>query len=311
MVLVRAPREARIDSSLQYEAPAPNSVKIGRQTSPHAPSEIQRGERDKEKDGSSLGALITLFSYRIAPCGKRRMKDMEGDEQEDDWADQTMHWTRGVPSCSTTSGADQTMHWTRGFVEASERGTTTTLKTSGKRRPLLLTDAAALRLTETASWVGLLLFQWAGPNNLPFQPIGGSSEVFKLSIRQLLVQLSRKICKTASEIRCPHPRATSLPTEVNALPNQSVAPSHLGALQPPTGARCKLYRSCVWSDFRTFLIASPCAPVPLWILQVHPSGIPTLALRASVQRLLSSSILLANTTRPMSDSSSSYLDTSL
>ena len=25
---------------------------------------------------------------------------MEEDEQEDDWADQTVHWTQGVPSCS-------------------------------------------------------------------------------------------------------------------------------------------------------------------------------------------------------------------
>ncbi|GFZ03393.1 hypothetical protein Acr_16g0000170 [Actinidia rufa] len=44
---------------------------------------------------------ISDSSARITPCEKPRMKDMEGDEQEDDWADQTMHWTRGVPSCST------------------------------------------------------------------------------------------------------------------------------------------------------------------------------------------------------------------
>ncbi|GFS41248.1 hypothetical protein Acr_00g0073270 [Actinidia rufa] len=62
--------------------------------------------------------------------------------------------------------------------------------------------------------------------------------------------------------------------------------------------------SRVWPDFCTYPKASPCAPVPLWILQVHPSGTPALALRASVQRLLLSSIHLANTTGPMSDSSS-------
>ncbi|GFY90311.1 hypothetical protein Acr_07g0005080 [Actinidia rufa] len=140
------------------------------------------------------------------------------------------------------------------------------------------------------------------------------------------------------------------------------APSHLGALLPLTGVRCKVRRfasrrdsispplcaqlerspsrisserdsfrrrracrcastlslssellyghsalvapSRVWPDFRTYPKASPCAPVPLWILQVHPSGTPALALRASVQRLLLSSIHLANTTGPMSDSSS-------
>ncbi|GFZ01894.1 hypothetical protein Acr_15g0005030 [Actinidia rufa] len=62
--------------------------------------------------------------------------------------------------------------------------------------------------------------------------------------------------------------------------------------------------SRVWPDFCTYPKASPCAPVPLWIFQVHPSGTPALALRASVQRLLLSSIHLANTTGPMSDSSS-------
>ncbi|GFY97347.1 hypothetical protein Acr_11g0016530 [Actinidia rufa] len=140
------------------------------------------------------------------------------------------------------------------------------------------------------------------------------------------------------------------------------APSHLGALLPLTGVRCKVRRfaSCrdsispplcaqlersplrisserdsfrrrracrcastlslssellhghpamvapsrVWPDFHTYPKPSPCAPVPLWIFQVHPSGSPVLALRASVQRLLLLSIHLANTTGPMSDSSS-------
>ncbi|GFY99279.1 hypothetical protein Acr_13g0006800 [Actinidia rufa] len=81
-----------------------------------------------------------------------------------------------------------------------------------------------------------------------------------------------------------------------------LASSHLGAL-------LSLHRGAL-QNFCTFLKASPCALVPLWILQVHPSGIPALALRASVQQLLSSSILLANITGLMSDSSSSYLDIS-
>ncbi|GFY80835.1 RHO-related protein from plants 9 [Actinidia rufa] len=44
--------------------------------------------------------------------------------------------------------------------------------------------------------------------------------------------------------------------------------------------------SRVRPDFRTYPKASLCAPVPLWILQVHPSGTPAFTLRASVQRLL-------------------------
>ncbi|GFZ09220.1 hypothetical protein Acr_20g0010280 [Actinidia rufa] len=117
-----------------------------------------------------------------------------------------------------------------------------------------------------------------------------------------------------------------------------LTPSHLGALLPPTGSERDSFRrlracrctstpsfssellhghpalvapSHVWPDFCTYPKVSPYAPVPLWILQVHPSSIPALALRASMQRLLSSPILLANTTGPMSDNSSSYLDTSL
>ncbi|GFS39506.1 hypothetical protein Acr_00g0063350 [Actinidia rufa] len=43
---------------------------------------------------SDLRALIMLSDADYAP-GKPRMKDTKGDEQEDDWADQTMHWTRG------------------------------------------------------------------------------------------------------------------------------------------------------------------------------------------------------------------------
>ncbi|GFY95106.1 hypothetical protein Acr_10g0004910 [Actinidia rufa] len=43
---------------------------------------------------------ISDSSARITPCGKPRMKDTKGDEQEDDWADQTMHWTRGYDEMS-------------------------------------------------------------------------------------------------------------------------------------------------------------------------------------------------------------------
>ncbi|GFS38896.1 hypothetical protein Acr_00g0060030 [Actinidia rufa] len=131
------------DSSRRDKAPAPNRVKIGRRTSPHAPPEVRRfrstrthapharqmkkmmaaiptrphkkalsefsrhsgfirevgfqrfcfhfGEARRRSD---LRALIMLSDADYAP-GKPRMKDTEGDEQEDDWADQTMHWTRG------------------------------------------------------------------------------------------------------------------------------------------------------------------------------------------------------------------------
>ncbi|GFY93870.1 RING/FYVE/PHD zinc finger superfamily protein [Actinidia rufa] len=117
----------------------------------------------------------------------------------------------------------------------------------------------------------------------PILDNGGGGSLHLRLLQQPL--LTETIYKTASEIRCPHPWATSLPAEVNVLSNRSActfslrcpAPPHRGALQ----------------NFRTFLKASPCAPVPLWILQVHPFGIPTLVLRASVQQLLRLSILLA------------------
>ncbi|GFZ09253.1 hypothetical protein Acr_20g0010610 [Actinidia rufa] len=81
------------DSSRRDEAPAPNRVKIGRRMSPHAPPEVRRSDFDGKAFLSFLG--IPDSSTRITPYGKSRMKDTEGDEQEDDWADQTMHWTRG------------------------------------------------------------------------------------------------------------------------------------------------------------------------------------------------------------------------
>ncbi|GFZ14785.1 hypothetical protein Acr_24g0009750 [Actinidia rufa] len=115
----------------------------------------------------------------------------------------------------------------------------------------------------------------------------------------------------------PFQRATPLPTEVNALPNRSACTFSLRCPAPLTGVRCKSERdsfrqrracrctaplspssellhghpalvspSRVWPDFRTYPKASPCAPIPLWILQVHPSGTPAIALRAFVQRLL-------------------------
>ncbi|GFY84374.1 ribosomal protein L23/L15e family protein [Actinidia rufa] len=46
--------------------------------------------------------------------------------------------------------------------------------------------------------------------------------------------LPRKIYKTASEIPCPHQRATPLFTEVNALPNRSACTFSLRCLAPPT-----------------------------------------------------------------------------
>ncbi|GFZ18028.1 hypothetical protein Acr_26g0012970 [Actinidia rufa] len=120
------------DSSRRDEAPAPNRVKIGRRRSPHAPPEVRRvrsthpkrarGRRRvpstrphapaRAQDGKCLILTEKPFlsflgipdsSARITPCGKPRMKDMEGDEQEDDWADQTMHWTQGTTVAEQTS----------------------------------------------------------------------------------------------------------------------------------------------------------------------------------------------------------------
>ncbi|GFY87503.1 hypothetical protein Acr_05g0011420 [Actinidia rufa] len=197
MVLVRAPRAlrdltesglelvgcesktVRNDSSRRDEAPAPNRIKIGSRTHPHAPSEVRhvrsthptrvRGRRrldftrhapprarklthtparanrrvSRTRTRANVPSRATtrqasgghsqhapararrvaatrrhaphapsqpqphapsrserepISSRAITPCGKPRMKDTEGDEQEDDWADQTMLWTRSVPS---------------------------------------------------------------------------------------------------------------------------------------------------------------------------------------------------------------------
>ncbi|GFY80334.1 hypothetical protein Acr_01g0001430 [Actinidia rufa] len=86
------------DSSRRDEAPKLNGVKIGIQTSLHA---------HQRKETMAFHALphaphAISCQYceleKITPYGKLRMKDTEGDKQEDDWADQTMHWTRSVPS---------------------------------------------------------------------------------------------------------------------------------------------------------------------------------------------------------------------
>ncbi|GFY90653.1 hypothetical protein Acr_07g0008500 [Actinidia rufa] len=116
-------------------------------------------------------------------------------------------------------------------------------------------------------------------------------------------------------------------TEANALSNRSACTfslSERNLFQQRRAYRCTstlslsselLYGqpslvapSYIWPDFCMYPKASPCALVPLWILQVYSSGIHALALSVSVQRLLSSSILLANITRLMSDNSSSCVD---
>ncbi|GFY80729.1 lipase [Actinidia rufa] len=89
---------------------------------------------------------------------------------------------------------------------------------------------------------------------------------------------------------------------------------HLSSLVRTTGEntatdqieskRDSLRRRRALRYFRTYPKASPCALVPLQ----DPPSTPALALRTSVQRLLPLSTLLANTTGPMSDSSSSCLD---
>ncbi|GFY95167.1 hypothetical protein Acr_10g0005520 [Actinidia rufa] len=166
-------------------------------------------------------------------------------------------------------------------------------------------------------------------------PSATSSQPQQLSLTELSpIRSARQYPRYVTPLQ----RATPLPTEVNALPNRSACTFSLRCPAPPHQERKRLVRrrrayrcastlslssellhehpalvapSCVWPDFHTFLKVSPCAPVPLRILQVHPSDIPALTLRASVQRLLSSSIFLASTTGPMSDNSSSCLDTPL
>ncbi|GFY99847.1 hypothetical protein Acr_13g0012470 [Actinidia rufa] len=111
----------------------------------HAPTCVRREqgasvEDDKRK---SLGARITLSTADYA-MWKPRMKDIEKDEPEDDWVDQTVHWTRGVPSFGgDVSGEDsskQSLNDEEACVEVSETdysgGTyeRVTKKRSGNRR---------------------------------------------------------------------------------------------------------------------------------------------------------------------------------
>ncbi|GFY86449.1 hypothetical protein Acr_05g0000880 [Actinidia rufa] len=106
-----------------------------------------RAPRDLIESGLELKCLISTekpflsflsilnSSARITPCEKSRMKDTEGDAQEDDWADQTMHWTRGdVPgediseqslneeACVETSERDYSGGTNERVPEATRRG---------------------------------------------------------------------------------------------------------------------------------------------------------------------------------------------
>ncbi|GFY84601.1 hypothetical protein Acr_03g0013750 [Actinidia rufa] len=65
------------------------------------------------------------------------MKDMEGDEQEDDWADQTMHWTRGVPSFEGDVPEEDISNKAllRRLVLKLQRGTIVVEQTSEFQRP--------------------------------------------------------------------------------------------------------------------------------------------------------------------------------
>ncbi|GFY90850.1 S-adenosyl-L-methionine-dependent methyltransferases superfamily protein [Actinidia rufa] len=146
------------DLSRRDEAPAPNRIKIGRWTSLHAPPEVRRVRsthptraRGRRRVPSTrpraphaptraltrwnvsamnwrkiLPTTSLTFSIRkgkrerITPCGKPRMKDTEGDEQEDDWADQTMHWTREKNYSGRTNERVPESHRKRSKEEARE-----------------------------------------------------------------------------------------------------------------------------------------------------------------------------------------------
>ncbi|GFS31396.1 hypothetical protein Acr_00g0017060 [Actinidia rufa] len=83
-----------------------------------------------------------------------------------------------------------------------------------------------------ASWA--LRFYGLDPTISPSSPLEGNLKSSSYPSRQLLIQLPRKICKTASEIPYPHQWATHFQTEV-------LAPSHLGALLPLTGELRKVH----------------------------------------------------------------------
>ncbi|GFY95176.1 hypothetical protein Acr_10g0005610 [Actinidia rufa] len=184
------------DSSRRDEAPAPNRVKIGRRTSPHAPPEVSarqiharprapRAPRKKtsvlmrapmrppcvpvvksliltrkalsefsRRSGfirevgfrifcfykgevrwrSDLRALIMLSDADYAP-GKLRMKDTEGDEQEDDWHDETSAhrlWTKLEEMYREKTSQNKVL--LRRLVLKLQRGTTVAEQTSEFQR---------------------------------------------------------------------------------------------------------------------------------------------------------------------------------
>ncbi|GFZ09876.1 hypothetical protein Acr_21g0004750 [Actinidia rufa] len=110
-----APREwlplSARPSTLSHAPARASRVAASRAHAPHAPSQPQPHTLSRH-------AREPIPSRAIAPCEKPRMKDTEGDELEDDWADQTMHWTRGdVPGEDIS---EQSLI-EKACVEASER----------------------------------------------------------------------------------------------------------------------------------------------------------------------------------------------
>ncbi|GFY96257.1 hypothetical protein Acr_11g0005630 [Actinidia rufa] len=119
MVLVRAPRDLTeselelvaldvtgdwslgtiIGLKAKFESPESHWSDFGGERKPISNSDQIRSAQKMKCLISTEKPFLSFLgipnsSARITPYEKSRMKDTERDEQEDDWANQTMHWTR-------------------------------------------------------------------------------------------------------------------------------------------------------------------------------------------------------------------------
>ncbi|GFY90025.1 hypothetical protein Acr_07g0002220 [Actinidia rufa] len=272
---------------VRREAPAPNCVKIGH-TSGKSAGRVGRVE------GTRLLPLARVWCVGSdAPNFRRRVRARPASDFD--------AFGAGASSRRDESGGCSNAIFEHfGFGQNS--------KSASVSPPKSLRDSPAIERADE------LMAELIQP---PFLTMEEGASLRLLSA-PLTERLPRKICKDSIRDILPLIQwATHFHTEVPA-------PSHLGALLPLTGVLCKRLvsarRACrcastlslssellhghpaavapsrVWPDFRTYPKASLCAPVPLWILQVHPSGTPARCFACLCATVASSSIHLANTT---------------
>ncbi|GFY92213.1 hypothetical protein Acr_08g0006090 [Actinidia rufa] len=132
----RAPTRQESGCHSQHAQARARRVAATRRHAPHAPSQpsltrradmrVSRSQAAREQHArrarsAPIRAPQPIRAVdQITPCEKPRMKDTEGDEQEDDWADQTMHWTRVEGDVPGEDISEQSLI-EKACVEASER----------------------------------------------------------------------------------------------------------------------------------------------------------------------------------------------